>query len=148
VADPFTPTVLPGLRRFYRIGLAAHFTLIALIDAGAYLGLIPTKITVVPHYDLFMHFLLVGMFGFFLDGALLHRPIVRVPFFPRLGPMIALGLAATEEFLQRLSPRRSSSWSDFAANASGILFCAWLATRLTLSNSARHAALGPTERDA
>jgi hypothetical protein len=130
VADALAP-VPPSLVRFYRIGLVCHSTLIVAIAAGAYAGVLPTRIAIIPHYDTIMHFVLVGMFGFFLDGALAHRPIVGVPFLPRLGPGIALSLAATEEYLQRLSPRRSSSWGDFAANALGILVCAWLAKRLT-----------------
>jgi hypothetical protein len=140
VADLATPPQPPGLRRFFRIGLAVQFAAIALIDAGAYAGLIPTQIKALPHYDLVMHFLLVGTFGFFLDGALSHRRLVPIPYFPRLGPSIALVLAATEEYLQRFSPRRSSSWSDLAANVSGILVCAYLARRLTILKASQHAA--------
>lgn len=136
MADALVPP--PSLGRFYRIGLVCHTALIVAIAAGAYAGVLPTQIAFLPFYDTVMHFLLVGMFGFFLDGALSHRPIVGVPFFPRLGPGIALLLAAAEEYLQRLSPRRSSSWGDFAANATGILVCAWLAKRLTTSRRAQH----------
>lgn len=117
-----------------------YFALIALIDAGAYAGILPTEIKALPYYDKVMHFLLVGTFGFFLEGALGHRTIVRVPFVPRLAPTLALVLAGTEEYLQRYSPRRSSSWSDFAANATGILVGAWLARRVTIARAQQHAA--------
>jgi VanZ family protein len=137
VADTSIPVPPPSLGRFYRLGLAAHTTLIAWISVGAYAGLLPTQIRAIPFYDTVLHFLLVGMFGFFLDGALAHRPIVAARFFPRLGPGIALLLAATEETLQRLSPRRSSSLGDFAANTIGILVCAWLAKRLTMAKAAQ-----------
>ena len=140
MADALVPVPPASLLRFYRIGLFCHTALIVAIAAGAYAGVLPTQIKVLPFYDLVMHFLLVGMFGFFLDAALAHRPIVAAPFVPRLGPAIALLLAAAEEYLQRLSPRRSSSWGDFAANAAGILVCAWLAKRLTMSRAARNTA--------
>ncbi|MBK8253460.1 MAG: VanZ family protein [Polyangiaceae bacterium] len=104
---------------------------------SAYSGLLPTKSILFPHYDLVMHFLLVGMFGFFLDGSFAHKKLTNAPFFPRLGPSIALLLAATEETLQRFSPRRSSSWSDFIANATGILICSWLALKLSESRAQR-----------
>jgi polysaccharide biosynthesis protein VpsQ len=138
----------PRLRRFYRIGLVAHSVLIVSIAAGAYAGVLPTKISLIPYYDTVMHFLLVGMFGFFLDGAFEHRSIVEVPFVPRVGPALALVLAAAEEYLQRLSPRRSSSWADFAANATGIFVCAFLARRISLSMIARRAAAPASPRPA
>lgn len=137
----------PALLRRYRIGLLCHTALIVSIAAGAYAGVLPTKIALLPFYDLVMHFVLVGMFGFFLDGALAHRSLVALPFVPRLGPSVALVIAAAEEYAQRLSPRRSSSWSDFFANAAGILVCAWLAKRITTARIAREAgarAEGPT----
>lgn len=127
----------PSLLRFYRIGLVAHSALITAISVSAYSGLLPTKNILFPHYDLVMHFLLVGMFGFFMDGALAHKKLIGAPFFPRLGPTIALLLAATEETLQRFSPRRSSNWSDFIANATGILICSWLALKISESRSQR-----------
>ena len=68
-----------------------------------------------------------------LDGALSPRAIVRIPFVPRIGPGIALALAATEEYLQRMSPRRSSSWSDLAANFTGILVLSWTLKRITMA---------------
>lgn len=157
MADRAAPKPPPSLQRFYRVGLLLHTAAICTIAACAYAGMLPSAITVVPHYDTITHFLLVGMFGFFLDGALAHRPLVRagsrddssanggapsragLAFVPRVGTAIALALATTEEIAQRLSPRRSSTWSDFAANTTGILICSWLALRLTTSAAARHA---------
>lgn len=156
MADRVAPKPPPSLRRFYRVGLLCHTVLICAIAACAYAGMLPAAITVVPYYDTITHFLLVGMFGFFLDGALAHRPLVRaghrddsstnggdpsgagLAFVPRVGTAIALALATTEEIAQRLSPRRSSTWSDFAANTTGILICSWIALRLTRSAAAKH----------
>lgn len=142
MADALAPPQPPSLRRFFRLGLVCHTALIACISAAAYAGVIPTKVAVFPEFDLVMHLVLVGTWGFFLDGALGHRVLVTVPFVPRLGPGVALALAATEEYLQRFSPRRSSTWSDFAANATGILIGAWLARRLTIARAARRPAPG------
>ena len=50
--------------------------------------------------------------------------------FPRLAPFAVLLVAGIEEYLQRLSPRRSSSWSDFVADAIGVCFFAWLSLRV------------------
>lgn len=133
MVDSIAPVPPPKLRRLYRIGLAGWFGLILLIDLGAYTGILPTQIRQLPYYDTILHFILVGTFGALLDAALLHRPIVRIPFVPRVGPGIALALAGTEEYLQRLSPRRSSSWSDLAANFSGILVLSWVAKRITMA---------------
>lgn len=144
MVDALSPVPPPALLRLYRIGLAGHTGLIGLISAGAYAGVLPTQIKALPYYDTVLHFLLVGMFGFFLDAALSHRALVRVPFVPRVGPAIALLLAATEELLQRLSPRRSSSWGDFAANTIGILVCAWLAKQLTISRAQHALATAPS----
>ncbi len=137
MVDSIAPTPPPALLRVYRIGLAAQLALVGLIDLGAYTGHIPTQIYWIPFYDKIMHFLLVGVFGAFLDGALAHRAIVRVPFVPRVGPAIVLVLAGAEEYLQRFSPRRSSSWSDLIANYTGILVCSWIAKRITMAYLAR-----------
>ncbi len=132
LSRPGAPT--EPLLRFYRVGLVLHTMLITSIGVTAYRGGLPKWIMVVPYYDTITHFVLVGMFGFFLDGSFAHKPLsssLRSPWIPRLGPAIALVIATTEEIAQRLSPRRSSTFSDFAANTMGILICAWLALRLT-----------------
>jgi VanZ family protein len=137
VVDPIAPRPPPALLRRYRIALAAQLALVALIDLGAYTGHIPTQIYWIPFYDKIMHFLLVGVFGALLDGALAHRAIVRVPFVPRVGSAITLVLAGAEEYLQRLSPRRNSSWGDLAANYAGILVCSWVLKRITMAHLER-----------
>lgn len=137
MVDRIAPVPPAPLRRAYRIGLASWIALIVMIDVGAYLGILPNEVRKIPFYDTILHFLLVGTFGALLDGALLHRAIVRAPFVPRIGPAIALALAGTEEYLQRLSPRRSSSWSDLIANFSGILILSWAIKRLTIARLER-----------
>ena len=84
-----------------------------------------------PYADKLGHALLIGGLGFFLDGALYYRRIAAGLAFPRLGPAIVLVAAGVEEYLQRLSPRRSSDIRDFAADVVGVCFFAWLAKRVS-----------------
>jgi hypothetical protein len=118
------PTVL------FRIGFAAQLFLVVAISICAYAGVLPTAIAAVPHLDLLGHAILIGGLAFFLDGALEHRPLVRGRAFPRLGPVVVLVVAGVEEYLQRLSPRRDSSWSDYLADVAGVCFFAWLSRRV------------------
>lgn len=117
------------MRRFFRLGLAAHFTTVFFIGLGAYLGVIPTFIHAVPHADWAMHALLIGGVAFFLDGAIDHRPLYRGK--GSLAGAAVLALAGFEEWAQRFSHRRSSSWGDFIADAIGVVFFVWLARRIT-----------------
>ncbi|MFO0589813.1 MAG: hypothetical protein U0441_19895 [Polyangiaceae bacterium] len=142
MVDAIAPRPPPGLLRAYRIALATHILIIVAIDAGAYTGLLPHEIQGLPGFDKLMHFLLVGTFGALLDASLGHRPIVRVPWVPRVGPGIALALAGTEEFMQRFSPRRSSSWGDLIANYTGILVLSWVVKRITMARLAKLEAAG------
>ena len=147
MVDSIAPRPPPGLLRAYRIALATHIALIVAIDAGAYTGLLPHEVQGLPGFDKLMHFLLVGTFGALLDASFGHRPIVRVPWVPRIGPGIALTLAGIEEFAQRFSPRRSSSWGDLIANYSGILILSWAVKRLTMARLARQEAEAKTAGD-
>ncbi|HTN82199.1 MAG TPA: hypothetical protein VL242_00870, partial [Sorangium sp.] len=100
-----------------------------LASAGAYLGLIPTSLPSVPHADLAGHALGFGLLAVCVDGALGHRPMLRGLPFPRLGPALVLAGAGLEELAQGLSPRRTSSLADFAADTVGVLLLSWLALR-------------------
>jgi hypothetical protein len=118
------------VRRFWIGGLLTMGTLVFAIGLGAYMGWLPTGIAAVPHLDWVAHALLIGSVAFFLDGALGHRPLVRGTSFPRVGPLSVAVVAGVEEYLQRFSPRRSSSFGDFAADLVGICFFAWLSKRV------------------
>ena len=76
---------------------------------------LPTSLPAVPHLDKLGHAVLIGPIAFFLDGALNHRTLLRGHAFPRLAPVAVLIVAGVEEYLQRLSPRRTSDWADFLA---------------------------------
>ena len=118
------------LRRFFRWGLAAQIGLVTLIAAGAYFKLLPTALPNLPYSDKIGHAVLIGPLAFFLDGALDFRPLTRWSRFPRLGPVIVLTIAGVEEYAQRFSAYRSSSFVDFAADLIGICFFSWLARRV------------------
>ncbi len=110
----------------FRILLCGQLALVAAVSAGAYLGVLPTSLRAVPHADLALHALAFGLLAAFLDGALARRPIHPGVPFPRLGPALVLVAAGIEELAQGLSPRRSSSLADFAADAAGILVLTWV----------------------
>ncbi|CAN94719.1 MULTISPECIES: hypothetical protein [Sorangium] len=112
----------------FRLLLWIQLPLFAAAAAGAYLGLLPTSLPSVPHADLAAHALGFGLLALCVDGALGYRPILRRgPAFPPLGPALVLAGAGLEELAQGLSPRRTSSLADFAADAAGVLVLSWLA---------------------
>nr|AYM52942.1 hypothetical protein [Jahnella sp. MSr9139] len=114
----------------FRVLLGAQLAVVAALSAGAYLGLFPNHLPSVPHADLAAHALGFGMLAVFLDGALGHRPLHGGVPFPRLGPALVLAGAGLEELAQGLSPRRSSSLADFAADAAGVLVLTGIARRI------------------
>lgn len=138
-AAPGAPVVGPARRvnnlrvkNLFRAGFAAHLTLVVLISIGAYAGVLPTVLPAVPHLDKLGHAILIGGLAFFLDGVLDHRRLFADHAFPRLAPVAILVVAGIEEYLQRLSPRRSSDLADFAADVVGVCFFTWLSLRVEL----------------
>jgi VanZ family protein len=127
------------VKTFFRAGFAAHLSLVVLISAGAYLGLLPTGVAQVPHLDKLGHAVLIGGLAFFLDGALDHRRIHAGLPFPRLGPAIVLLVAGVEEYLQRFSARRTSDVMDYAADIVGVCFFAWLSLRVDTRTAPKRA---------
>ena len=119
------------MKTFFRAGFAAHLTLVVLISIGAYTGTLPTSLPAIPHLDKLGHAILIGGLAFFLDGALDHRRLFADHAFPRLAPVVILMVAGIEEYLQRLSPRRTSDLADFAADVVGVCVLTWLSLRVS-----------------
>ncbi len=125
------------MHTFYRSGFFAWAALVVAISAGAYTGLLPTSLPSFEGADKIGHFFLIGGLGFFLDGALRRRALTKRPFEIPLAPVAVLVVAGVEEYLQRLSPRRDSSFGDFAADVAGVIaltylsrwFARWIETR-------------------
>lgn len=103
----------------------ALFLLAVLVVASAsglaYLSLLPPLFTHTPGFDKAMHFLGYGTIALTLDLVLEGRPLSRgASRVPLALPLVAL-LATVEEGLQSLSPVRSCSAWDLAANLLGIV---------------------------
>jgi len=114
-------------------------TLVVGISLAAYTGRLPA-LPDVPHIDKLGHAILIGGLAFSLDGALDHRGLFKAHAFPRLAPVLVLAVAGVEEYLQRLSPRRSSDILDFAADVAGACFFTWLSLRLDVRRRVPHLA--------
>jgi VanZ family protein len=127
------------LRRLWFAGFLAHSAMVVLISIGAYTGRLPNAIPSIPHLDLLGHAILIGGLAFFLDGALGYRRLLAGSAFPRLAPVLILIGAGVEEYLQRLSPRRESSLSDFAADVIGVCLLCWASQRVHEAITARRA---------
>ncbi len=129
---------LPMSKRFWRIGLGLHMTFVTCVGICAYLGILPNPSAYFPRYDIPGHLIFIGLIAFFLDGVLGFRPLFgeRLPWL-RLAPVLVLALAGLEELAQALSPNRSCSIVDFAADALGIFFFSWLALKLDRWRAAR-----------
>jgi VanZ family protein len=123
------------MRTLFRAGFVAHLGLVVLISIGAYTGHLLTSLRGFPHADKLAHAVLIGGLAFFLDGALDHRRLWHRYAFPRLAPVLVLLAAGIEEYLQRLSPRRSSDLGDFAADVVGVCLLTWLSGRYAASRS-------------
>jgi hypothetical protein len=85
----------------------------------------------VPHLDKVVHFGLGGALAFFLDGVLRRRMLRVGPIAAPLAALLVLLPAGIEEFLQRYSINRTSSWADFAADVAGVSFFVWLSRRVS-----------------
>ncbi len=107
-----------------------YFVILLTIIVSAYLGIVPVKISAIPLYDTIGHFILLGIASYLGHKALGNRMInigfccMSLP----LAPILISIFALLEESLQVLSPLRSSTLSDFAANLIGIWFFYWLAS--------------------
>lgn len=101
-------------------GLYVVFLLTIIILA--YLGVFPVKLPMIPFYDTFGHFILLGSTSYLGHKALGEKMIKMWPC-PLSVPLVPIAIsifAAVDESLQALSPLRTSSWLDMMANLVGI----------------------------
>jgi hypothetical protein len=97
-------------------------SLVAYREGLAYFG--------IPQADKAVHISIGGALAFFLDGVLRRRTVdvgrLRIP----VAALLILVPAAIEEFLQRYSPNRESSFADYAADLVGVALGVWLSRRV------------------
>lgn len=121
------PRVAP---RVWWLGLGATFFVACVLSLDAYLEGLPAIFERVRFLDKALHFSLAGALAFFLDGSLKRRMlrigIVAVP----VAAVLLLAPLAVEEFLQRFSTNRSSSFTDYAADVAGVATLIWLSRRV------------------
>ena len=92
----------------------------SLIVVLAYVGLIPTQLHQIPYYDSIGHFVLYGLWGYFL-GKVFNKPIpIGRKFHLPQGIIVATAFAVIEESLQQFSPMRSFSLYDLGFGLLGI----------------------------
>lgn len=84
----------------------------------------------IPQADKAVHLGFGAGLAFFLDGALKRRVVgtgrIRVP----LAALAILVPAGIEEYLQRFSPNRESSFADYAADVVGVALGIWFSRRV------------------
>ena len=108
------------------IVLTCYVAILITISVLAYNHKIPAIITKIPYYDIIGHFLLFGIAALLANRALKRKVIKIFIIFVPLGPAIITLIVFTEEFLQRFSQYRSSSYTDLIADICGILFFYYL----------------------
>lgn len=113
----------------YRLGLVATVFVTGVLSLIAYKEGLPFD-EILPNLDKAVHFSVGGALAFFLDGVLRRRAVRLGPLAVPLAALLVLVPAGIEEFLQRYSPNRTSSFADFAADVAGVAFGVWLSRRL------------------
>ena len=91
----------------------------------AYSGHLPSAFGA-RHVDKCLHFLMSATLAFFLDHALSNKGLWRGKNAPPRAALVLVPIGI-EEYLQRLSPQRSSDPWDFAADAAGVAVGLWFA---------------------
>lgn len=110
------------LNRNWVITFGIYLVILLTIIGLAYLGILPVKVATIPFYDTLGHFILLGSASYLghkaLGGQMLK--IWPCPLTLPLAPIAISLFAMVDESLQALSPLRTSTLSDMAANLVGI----------------------------
>lgn len=114
--------------RLWWLALGAALACFAVGAACAYGGLVPPFVAQ-ARLDKVLHFLMGATLAGLLDGALGRRGIAPARGIPKaalpLAAVLVLVPVGVEEYLQRFSACRSSSYGDFAADALGVAVGIW-----------------------
>mgnify|MGYP000754833123 CR=1 FL=1 len=139
VADPGSTKISVG----WSLALAAASLFLGVVLWLAYHNQLPVQwLQRIPRYDKLGHFVLIGGAAWLAYRASGRRMVrlgrASVP----LGPVVVLAVAFVEEGFQILSPHRSFSVSDLAANVLGAAF--WVGLDMWW---ARRSAMPPVQED-
>jgi VanZ family protein len=129
----------------WRLGFALQLAAMCAMSGLAYTGHLPHFLALVPNADKVLHCTGYGLLAFFAcgagaasattDGEARRAMVLRAA--------LVLAVAGLEEFLQRLSPRRTSCWSDFAADILGVSLALYVVWRRERSSSSRRPSPSP-----
>jgi hypothetical protein len=114
--------------RLWWLALGVALACFAVGAACAYGGLVPPFVARAG-LDKVLHFAMGGTLAGLLDGALGRRSFAPARGLPKaalpLAAVLVLVPVGVEEYLQRFSACRSSSFGDFAADALGVAAGIW-----------------------
>lgn len=117
-------TEIQSRKRFANVFLAIWVGVVVLISVTADLGQVKhlgSFISTLSTYDVYLHFLLMGLVGFF--AALVGRKEVKFGHFSVVRLVLfVICLSVLEESTQLWRPQRGFSFYDMGANVSGMLF--------------------------
>lgn len=114
----------PWLEKTWTFRLTLYFASLLALSGLAYADRLPEWTHAFPHSDWVAHFLFLGGLGWMLHLAMRRRLWFWIP----VGPGVASVWSLADESFQLMSPHRSFSFADMAANFLGI----WLVYGLWL----------------
>lgn len=114
------------MKNWYLFGVYTAFIILVLI--GAYMGVIPTEIGMVPMYDSIGHFVLYGVWFYLLHKALNKRTVIILKSAIPLAFLILFPIVSLEEFAQKFASTRTFSLADLSWGFAGICLF-WFLTR-------------------
>jgi hypothetical protein len=120
---------IKGMSRVDAICFAGVAATVVFVSILAYAHLVPNWVSA-RNIDKILHFTMGGVLAFFLDRTLRQRRAWGGRWAPPLSSVLVLVPVGIDEYLQRFSSARSSSWGDFAADVAGIVVCTVLSRRL------------------
>ena len=120
----------------HRLGFIGAVAGVIGVSIAAYAQLLPPWIAP-GNADKAFHFAMGGVLAFFLDRALRGRAAWRGRLAPPLSSLLVLVLLGIEEYLQRFSAVRTSSFWDFAADFAGVVVLTFAARSQLFSAASR-----------
>ncbi|MBW4511396.1 MAG: VanZ family protein [Scytonematopsis contorta HA4267-MV1] len=121
--------------RFWIFACWAYLGFLMFVSISAYLKLLPTELSLFPHYDTVLHFLLVGLAAFFTHLALKKRKVTLLNIPIPLAGLLAFGGRTIDETIQIFTPSRSFDLLDLGADLCGIILFLYLAEKVSIKKA-------------